>query len=82
MYLRGNTCPGRARSSGFVPGSMSASTVAERSWAEMPVVAPFSTSTDTVNAVDRRAVFSWTIRGSRSCSRRWPIRGTQIRPRP
>ena len=34
----GNMCPGRARSAGFVAGSMAASTVAARSAAEMPVL--------------------------------------------
>ena len=63
-------------------GSSSALIVAARSLAEMPVVAPFSTSTDTVKAVPRRAVLSWTIKGIRSCSSRWPIIGTQISPRP
>ena len=42
----------------MVLGSISALTVAARSLTEMPVVVPSSESTDTVNAVLRRAVFS------------------------
>ena len=74
--------PGRPRSSGSVSGSIRALMVAERSNADMPVVAPLSTSTDTVNAVPRRAVLSCTIMGSLSSSRRLPIMGAQISPLP
>ena len=58
IYRSGNMWPGRARSSGSVRGSISALMVAARSCADMPVVAPFSTSTEIVNAVPKRAVLS------------------------
>ena len=74
--------PGLPRSSGSVSGSRSARTVAALSNAEMPVVAPFSTSTDTVKAVPSRAVLSWTIMGSCNCFSRSAFRGTQMSPRP
>ena len=82
MYLRGKTCPGLPRSSGCVDGSTSALIVAARSWADIPVVAPFRTSTETVNAVPNLAVLSWTISGSLSCSSRSATSGTHISPRP
>ena len=59
--------PGRPRSSGSVSGSSKALIVAALSKADMPVVAPFRTSTDTVNAVPSRAVLSCTIMGICSC---------------
>ena len=40
VYLRGNTCPGLARSSGKVSGDISVSIVLALSLAEIPVVAP------------------------------------------
>src|SRR5579884_353726 len=48
---RGNTWPGRERSSGRVAGSTRALMVAARSWAEMPVVILCFAPTDTVKAV-------------------------------
>ena len=48
----------------------------------MPVVAPLSTSTETVNAVPNRAVLSWAIGGNWRCSSRCPSIGTHTRPRP
>ncbi len=75
-------CPGRARSAGRVFGSMHASTVFDRSCAEMPVlVVPFA-SMETQNAVSNRAVFWFTIRGMSSSSSRSPVIDTQISPRP
>ena len=41
---------------------------------------PSRASTDTVNAVLRRAVLSRTIIGSCSSSSRWAVRGTQTMP--
>ena len=76
--------PGRARSWGFVLGSMAASTVRARSAAEMPVVVPCLASTGTQKAVPKRALFSssWTMRGMRSSSRRSPVMGRHTSPRP
>ena len=76
--------PGRARSSGFVRGSIAARTVFARSAAEMPVVVPLRASIGTQNAVPNRAEFcsSWTISGMRSSSSRSPVMGRQTRPRP
>ena len=53
----GNMWPGRARSDGFVRGSMAASTVLARSPAEMPVLVECFASIVTQNAVPSRAVF-------------------------
>ena len=74
--------PGRARSSGCVAGSTSARTVRARSYAEVPVVTPRFASTVTVKAVPIGAVLSDTIMLMRSSSRRSPVMGTQMRPRP
>ena len=79
-YRNGKMCPGRARSSGRVSGSMSACTVVARSAAEMPVVVPRLASTETVNAVRYAVVFSATIIGSCSSSRRVPSSGMQTTP--
>ena len=54
--------------------------MAARSAAEMPVVVPCLASTDTVNAVRWRSVFSATISGSWSSSSRSPSSGMQITP--
>ena len=78
----GRMWPGRARSSGSVAGSTSARTVSARSYAEVPVVTPRLASTVTVKAVPIGAVLSVTIMLIRSSSRRSPVMGTQIRPRP
>jgi hypothetical protein len=58
--------------------------VRARSAAEMPVVVPCLASMGTQNAVPKRALFSssWTMSGMRSSSRRSPVMGRQIRPRP
>ncbi len=57
----GNTCPGRARSSGAAPSAIAARTVESLSAAETPVVTPRAASTDTVNAVPKRRVLRDTI---------------------
>ena len=64
----GNTWPGRTKSAAPLLSLASARTVLQRSSAEMPVVRPCRTSTETVKAVPSGASFSATI-GSR-CSRR------------
>ena len=76
--------PGRARSSGFVFGSIATSTVFARSAAEMPVVVPTRASIGTQNAVPNRAEFcsSRTMSGIRSSSSRSPSIGRQTSPRP
>ena len=56
--------------------------VAARSWAEMPVVVLYLASMDTQKAVWKELVFSWTIMGIWSSSRRWPVMARQMRPRP
>jgi hypothetical protein len=58
--------------------------VRARSAAEIPVVTPVRASIGTQNAVPKRALFcsSRTIIGMRSSSRRSPVIGRQIRPRP
>ncbi len=73
-------CPGRARSTGLVAGSMSAFMVAARSAAEIPVVVPGRKSTVTVNAVRCDSVLCETISGSSSSSSRSGSSGTQMRP--
>src|SRR6185503_9648300 len=73
-------CPGRARSSGRVPGSMSAFTVVARSAALIPVVVPCTASTDTVNAVRCTSVLWATMSGNRNSSRCSPSIGMQITP--
>ena len=78
----GNMWPGRDRSPGVVAGSMAAATVAARSAAEMPVLVRCLASIDTQNAVSNRAVFCVTISGTSSWSRRAPVIGMQMRPRP
>ncbi len=79
--LRGNMCPGRARSSGFVRGSISALTVIALSKADIPVVVPCTASTETVKFVFILAVFSWTIIPSLRWSSLSPRRAAQISPR-
>ena len=77
----GNTCPGRARSSGVVIGSASARIVVHRSNPEMPVVVWWRRSTLTVNAVPIRSVLVATMGGSASSSARAASMGTQMSPR-
>jgi len=59
--MSGNTWPGRAKSAAPALGLARARTVLVRSSAEIPVVRPWRTSTDTVNAVDSGASLSATI---------------------
>ncbi len=66
--ISGNTWPGRTKSAAPLLPLASARTVLVRSSAEMPVVSPWRTSTETVNAVPSGALLNATI-GSR-CSRR------------
>jgi hypothetical protein len=84
MARSGNMWPGRARSAGFVRGSMAASTVRARSPAEMPVVVPCLASMGTQKAVPNLASLfsSRTMSGMRSWSSRSPVMGRQISPRP
>src|SRR5215471_11294661 len=77
----GETWPGRARSDGFVDGSMAARTVAARSAAEIPVP-PRLASIGTQNAVPKTVVFEFTANGISSSSRRLPVIDRQICPRP
>ena len=79
---RGNTCPGRTRSSGRAAGSMATWMVRARSAAEMPVVTPCRASMDTVNAVPKRDWFSRAIGCRCSAWARSSVRARQIRPRP
>src|SRR6266403_1927779 len=60
----GKTWPGRTKSAAPLLGLASARTVLVRSSAEMPVVSPWRTSTETVKAVPRGASFKATM-GSR-----------------
>src|SRR5215471_739084 len=60
----GNTWPGRTKSVAPLLGLASARTVLVRSSAEMPVVSPWRTSTETVKAVPSGASFNATM-GSR-----------------
>ena len=77
----GKTCPGWTRSCGVDAGSIATWIVCARSAAEIPVVTPSRASTETVNAVPRRASFRWVMGGRPSCSQRSPVRQRQIRPR-
>ena len=54
--------------------------VVARSNAEMPVLVPCRASTETVNAVRFDSVFTGTISGRSSSSRRSPVIGTQMTP--
>ena len=72
----GNMWPGRARSAGRVRRSTSAATVAARSNAEMPVP-PLAMSTETVKAVEWRAVLCATIMSRSSSWSRSALSGTQ-----
>ena len=67
LATSGNTWPGRTKSAAPLLPLASARTVLLRSSAEMPVVKPWRTSTETVKAVPSGASFAATI-GSR-CSR-------------
>ncbi|MBA7712915.1 hypothetical protein ES703_121908 [subsurface metagenome] len=73
-------CPGRARSSALVVGSIIAFIVSALSAAEIPVLTLCLASTDTVKAVENFEVFSPTIRGTLNSSNRLPIIGMQINP--
>ena len=57
----GKMCPGRTRSLERVSGRASARSVLARSKAEVPVVVPLRTSTDSVNGVPNLAVFCATM---------------------
>jgi hypothetical protein len=61
---------------------MAARMVVARSAAEMPVVTSRLASMDTVNAVPKFDVFSVTISGICSSSRRSTVSGRQMSPRP
>ena len=82
LARKGNICPGRAKSSGLIAGSITAFTVSALSAAEIPVLTLRLASTDTVKAVENFEVFSITIIGILSSSSRWPIIGMQTNPRP
>ena len=79
---KGNVWPGIMRSLGVVLGSTNTLTVLARSEAEMPLATPCRDSTETVNAVPYMVLLFDTMSGMRSSSRRWPVRGVQMRPRP
>src|SRR5450756_568499 len=80
--MRGNTCPGCTSASGPDSGSMATWMVCARSAAEMPVVTPSRASTETVNAVCRRASL-WAVIGGRfSSAQRCGVSVRQMRPRP
>ncbi len=70
LARNGNICPGRARSSGLVFGSIIVFIVLALSAAEMPVVTPRFASTETVKAVENFEVFSLTIMGIFNSSNR------------
>ena len=76
---RGNTWPGRRRSSGRVDGSTHLRQVYPRSWAEMPVVVS-TWSMDTVKAVEWLSVFTFTICSSPSRAATSPLMGVQMSP--
>ena len=78
----GNTCPGRARSSACVAGSIATWMVFARSYADTPVVTPSRPSIVSVNAVPNRDVLLADISGSRSSSHRSGVSVRQISPRP
>jgi hypothetical protein len=68
----GNTCPGRIKSLAVVAGSARARKVAARSAAEIPVLVPFLTSVETVNAVPLGSSLSVSMGAKLSASRRSP----------
>ena len=80
LAISGNTWPGRTKSLAPMLPLASARTVLQRCSAEMPVVMPCLTSTETVKAVPSGASFIATI-GAR-CSRRAssPVSGAQTMP--
>src|SRR5205823_9783691 len=73
---------GRARSCGFVFGSMAARIVIARSEALMPVVTPRRASMASQNAVPCTEVLMGDMSGRWSSSQRSSVSGMQIRPRP
>ena len=78
----GNMCPGRARSCGFVFGSIAVSTVMARSDALIPVVTPTRASIASVNAVPCTDVLMGDISGRCNSSQRCSVSVKQINPRP
>ena len=72
--------PGRANSDRCRPLSANATTVADRSEAEIPVEVPSTRSTDTVKAVRIDSVLSTTMSGRSSASARSLDIGAQITP--
>src|SRR5680860_18963 len=72
--------PGRARSCGRAPGSISVPTVCARSAAEMPVVVPLRASTEIVNAVPMGSDSPGAISGRFSSWSRAASSGTQMIP--
>ena len=77
----GKMWPGWTRSCGVDDGSIATWMVCARSAAEIPVVTPSRASTETVNAVPRRASLRCVIGVSPSSSHRSPVRQRQISPR-
>jgi hypothetical protein len=80
--ISGKTWPGRTKSLAPMLGLASARTVLQRCSAEMPVVMPCLTSTETVKAVPSGASFTATI--GESCRRRASSAtiGAQTMPQP
>ena len=80
--MSGKTWPGRTKSLAPMLPLASARTVLQRCSAEMPVVMPCLTSTETVKAVPSGASFAATIGGR--CSRRASsaVKGAQTMPQP
>src|SRR5580692_1670568 len=76
------TCPGRARSSGRVLGSVVAKIVVARSEALVPVVVPRRASIGSQNGVPKAEVFRGVIAVRFNASQRCSVSARQIRPRP
>ena len=80
--ISGKTWPGCTRSSGRDSGSIATWMVCARSAAEMPVVTPSRASTETVNAVWRRASLCVVMGGRLRAAQRWGESARQMSPRP
>ena len=76
------TCPGRARSSGFVCGSVAVRIVVARSHALVPVVVPRRASIGSQKGVPNMEVFRGEIGFRSSASQRCSESDMQISPRP
>src|SRR4051812_25778071 len=80
LAISGKMWPGRTKSAAPMLLLASARTVLVRCSAEMPVVSPWRTSTDTVKAVPSGASFEATIGSRRRRRASAPVRGAQTMP--